>query len=126
MAHENTTYIIVPSVDITKELVDLCCENSLETVRHSKDGRAILKFVQYKDSHEAMPSKNANDLSLTSYQMEYNKKMAIYSFAHKTTPEVLKKYIQYSYADILKELDKDEWKSDLDIDPEIIDVKKDK
>lgn len=120
MAHENTTYLIVPSKDVTKELVDLCCETSLETVRRSKDDRAILKFIQYKESHEALPLKSANDLPLSSYQLSYNQKMADYSFAHKTTPDVLKKYTQYSYADILKELDKDEWKSDLEVGPEVI------
>jgi hypothetical protein len=45
--HDNITYVIVPFVDVTQAMIDVACENSFETLRHSVDGvdRVILKWV---------------------------------------------------------------------------------
>jgi hypothetical protein len=47
MAHENTIYIIVPFADVTQQMIDDCCEDSFDTLRHSLQGtdRIVLKWI---------------------------------------------------------------------------------
>ena len=47
MAHEITTYVIVPFVDVTQEMIDACAETSFDTLRHTTEGtdRVILKWT---------------------------------------------------------------------------------
>lgn len=47
------TYMLIPVADVTKEMVDVCLQTSLSTLRRSLDGQhVILKF----DSAEPTPA----------------------------------------------------------------------
>jgi hypothetical protein len=47
MAHENTTYVIVPFGDVTQAMIDVAAETSFATLRHtvSGDDKVILKWT---------------------------------------------------------------------------------
>ena len=111
--HSTVTYIIVPVKDIDKTMLDAVAQTSTNTLRRSTNGLlAVLEFVQYKTTLDPMPVTSSNDVSWTKDQLEYNVKLDKYPWAAKETPDILRKYKQYTHAEILVELRKSEWITD--------------
>lgn len=111
--HSTVTYAIVPVKDITKEMVELCAQTSMDTLRKSTNGTlAVLKWVEWKKPTDPLPPQYTNNIPLTASQLEYNEKLSKYRWAHTTTPDLLLKYKQFTYAQILVELAKPEWTAD--------------
>ena len=108
--HSTVTYIIVPVKDIDKAMMDLVAQTSTNTLRRSTNGLlAVLEFVEYKDKADPMPPQYTNDVKWTKEQLEYNEKLDKYPWAAKETPDILRKYKQYTHAEILVEMSKPEW-----------------
>jgi len=135
MAHETVTYIIVPFKDVTKEMIDYCAETSLDTLRHTVSGEDLvtLKYIKYQkplspikdiDLIPKPPSlisptkitmevdgKEITKLSYPKSTMEYNSNFSKYPHAFEITPKIFEKYNEYTYGEILNELEKPEWVS---------------
>lgn len=112
--HSTVTYAIVPVKDIDKAMLELCAITSMDTLTKSTNGTlAILKWVEWKKPTDPMPPKTTNDISFTAAQLDYNEKLSMYRWAHKATPEIMRKYKQYTHAQILAELAKPEWRKEL-------------
>lgn len=110
--HSTVTYAIVPVSDIDKEMIELCAQTSMATLRKSANGTlAVLKWVEWKKPQDPMPPSYTNDIKLTSSQLDYNEKLSRYRWAHKVTPALMRKYKQFTHAKILVELAKPEWNS---------------
>ena len=119
---EAVAYMIVPFKDVTKEMVDISIETSLDSLRHSVKGigedRVVLKFMKYKTVVDNVSILN-NDIVFSDKDLYENSKYSSYPYTHKVTPKSLEVYKQYNHTDILKEMDKEDWKS-MEID--IVDV----
>jgi len=116
---EATVYMIVPFKDVTKAMVDISVETSLSTLRHSVKGigedRVVLKFMKYKSDisviEDVSSVRGINDVVFSDIHLSNNDKYRTYPYAHKTTPVTFNAYKQYGHEDILKEMDKEDWKS---------------
>ena len=113
---EATAYMIVPFKDVTKDMVDISVETSLNSLRHSNKGigtdRIILKFMKYKSDTSVIDIRGVNDIEFTDVNLNKNNKYRDYPYAHKITPLEFNAYKQYNHADILKEMEKEDWKSE--------------
>ena len=115
--HSTVSYAIVPVKEITKEMMILCAQTSMDTLRKSTNGTmAVLKWIEWKKVSDPMPPKYPNDISLSATQLDYNEKMSKYLWAHKITPEIMRKYKQFTYAQIKEEMKKPEWNAKDGID----------
>ena len=108
-AHKDVTYIIVPFAEVTKEMRGMVAP--LDSLRHTVTlpDLVVLKVIRYIDKGDPEPTPDPNDEPMTKEQLEKNAKLETYRWAHKTTPLILKKYKQFSYAQIKEEMKKPEW-----------------
>ena len=108
--HSTITYIIVPVKDVDKTMMDLVAQTSTNTLRRSTNGLlVVLEFIEYKDKADPMPPQYTNDVEWTKEQLEYNEKLDKYPWAAKETPDMLRKYKQYTHTEILVEMSKPAW-----------------
>ena len=87
--HGNTLYCILPFADVTQELIDIACETSFETLRHTVIGedKVFVKFnVEKKDIIKAVAPEEVSNL--------------------------IKNFAWFTNEEIYSELEKAEWVSD--------------
>jgi len=125
--HGTVTYIIVPFASVTKEMVENAAETSMDTLRHTVSGedKVILKYIKYKTTKNnikpvigvvdyntstiTVDGKEVTKIDYSADVLDYNKQFSVYDHAHETVPAVFLKYNEYTYEQILIELQKPEW-----------------